>query len=63
MKREGMLLVFMNDSEKILTEITLRLEDKGKTDWGISQSDAIWPGTSDESAVGTKTFWIAYYLC
>lgn len=33
MKREGMLLVFMNDSEKILTEITLRLEDKGKTDW------------------------------
>ncbi|MCV5002922.1 DUF6392 family protein, partial [Escherichia coli] len=33
MKREGILLVFTNNSEKNLTEITLRLEDKGKTDW------------------------------
>lgn len=33
MKREGILLVFINNSEKNLTEITLRLEDKGKTDW------------------------------
>ncbi|WP_446914930.1 DUF6392 family protein [Klebsiella pneumoniae] len=32
MRREGMLLVFTNNSEKNLTEITLRLEDKGKTD-------------------------------
>ena len=29
MKREGILLVFTNNSEKNLTEITLRLEDKG----------------------------------
>ncbi|MGX8841951.1 DUF6392 family protein, partial [Klebsiella quasipneumoniae] len=33
MKREGILLVFTNNSEKNLTDITLRLEDKGKTDW------------------------------
>jgi hypothetical protein len=33
MKREGILLVFTNNSEKNLKEITLRLEDKGKTDW------------------------------
>ncbi|SQC44490.1 Uncharacterised protein [Klebsiella pneumoniae] len=26
-------MVFTNNSEKNLTEITLRLEDKGKTDW------------------------------
>lgn len=30
MKLEGMLLFLMNDSDKVLTEITLRLEDKGK---------------------------------
>lgn len=28
-----MLLVFVNDSEKKLKEVTLRLEDEGKTDW------------------------------
>ncbi|MCU8668146.1 DUF6392 family protein, partial [Klebsiella pneumoniae] len=33
MRREGMLLVFVNDSEKKLKEVTLRLEDEGKTDW------------------------------
>ncbi|MFG3866415.1 DUF6392 family protein, partial [Klebsiella pneumoniae] len=33
MKREGILLVFTNNFEKNLTEITLRLENKGKTDW------------------------------
>jgi len=33
MKREGMLLVFINNLEKILKEVTLRLEDKAKTDW------------------------------
>ncbi|MDI3360047.1 DUF6392 family protein [Lelliottia sp. V89_10] len=33
MKREGLYLVFTNDSEKKLKEITLKLEDEGKTDW------------------------------
>lgn len=33
MKREGIFLVFVNDSEKKLTEVTLTLEDEAKTDW------------------------------
>ncbi|MFO6296707.1 DUF6392 family protein [Rahnella selenatireducens] len=33
MKREGIYLAFINNSEKILTEVTLTLEDEGKTDW------------------------------
>lgn len=33
MKREGIFLVFTNNLEKKLKEITLRLEDDGKTDW------------------------------
>ncbi|EEC5263203.1 TPA: hypothetical protein O7X39_001413 [Salmonella enterica] len=33
MKREGILLVFINNPEKKLKEVTLRLEDKRKTDW------------------------------
>lgn len=33
MKREEVYLAFINNKEKILTEITLTLEDEGKTDW------------------------------
>ncbi|HBQ8101366.1 TPA: hypothetical protein L8S89_001348 [Klebsiella pneumoniae] len=33
MKREGMFLVFTNDPDKKLKEISLKLEDEGKTDW------------------------------
>lgn len=33
MKREGIYLAFINNSEKILTEVTLTLEDEGKTNW------------------------------
>lgn len=33
MKREGVFLSFINDPEKKLKEVTLRLEDEGKTDW------------------------------
>lgn len=33
MKREGMLLVFINNPDKTLKEVTLRLEDRAKTDW------------------------------
>lgn len=33
MKREGIFLAFINDPEKKLIEVTLRLEDEGKTDW------------------------------
>ncbi|PVZ79337.1 hypothetical protein C9426_33995 [Serratia sp. S1B] len=33
MKREGIYLAFINDKEKKLTEVTLTLEDEGKTDW------------------------------
>lgn len=33
MKREGILLTFSNTSEMNLKEVTLRLEDQGKTDW------------------------------
>lgn len=33
MKREGILLVFFNNPDKILKELTLRLEDKTKVDW------------------------------
>ena len=33
MKREGVFLVFTNDKERKLKEITLRLEDQGKIDW------------------------------
>ncbi|ROP61780.1 hypothetical protein EDF81_0254 [Enterobacter sp. BIGb0383] len=35
MKREGVFLVFFNDSEKKLKEITLRLEDECKTNWSF----------------------------
>ncbi|PJR49850.1 hypothetical protein CWM58_13890 [Klebsiella sp. H-Nf2] len=33
MKREGIYLAFINNSEKKLKEVTLTLEDEGKTDW------------------------------
>lgn len=33
MKREGVFLSFFNDKEKNLKEVTLELEDEGKTDW------------------------------
>lgn len=33
MKREGVFLVFTNDKNKKLKEITLSLKDSGKTDW------------------------------
>ncbi|MDK9605701.1 DUF6392 family protein [Lelliottia wanjuensis] len=33
MKREGVFLVFTNDKNKKLKEVTLSLEDSGKTDW------------------------------
>ncbi|MHC7601271.1 DUF6392 family protein, partial [Klebsiella pneumoniae] len=33
MKREGVLLVFVNDSQKKLTDVELTLEDDLKTDW------------------------------
>ncbi|WP_159282980.1 DUF6392 family protein [Rahnella variigena] len=33
MKREGMFLSFINNEEKILKAVTLRLEVGGKTDW------------------------------
>ncbi|MDK9605700.1 DUF6392 family protein [Lelliottia wanjuensis] len=33
MKREGIFLVFVNDPEKKLIEVTLTLEDEAKTDW------------------------------
>lgn len=36
MKREGIFLVFINNPEKKLSEVTLRLEDRGKTDWLFS---------------------------
>lgn len=36
MKREGIYLAFINNSEKKLKEVTLTLEDEGKTDWVFS---------------------------
>ncbi|KQN55801.1 MULTISPECIES: DUF6392 family protein [unclassified Erwinia] len=33
MKRDGVFLVFTNDLDKKLKEITIKLEDEGKTDW------------------------------
>lgn len=33
MKREGIFLSFVNNLEKNLEEVTLRLEDENKTDW------------------------------
>ncbi|PVZ79336.1 hypothetical protein C9426_33990 [Serratia sp. S1B] len=33
MKREGIFLVFINDPDKKFKEISLKLEDEGKTDW------------------------------
>lgn len=33
MKREGIFLAFINNQEKTLKEVTLRLEDEGKSDW------------------------------
>ncbi|EEC5263202.1 hypothetical protein HB691_000057 [Salmonella enterica subsp. enterica] len=33
MKREGIFLSFINNEEKILKAVTLRLECEGKTDW------------------------------
>lgn len=33
MKREGIFLVFTNDPDKKFKEISLKLEDEGKTDW------------------------------
>ncbi|WP_337223812.1 DUF6392 family protein, partial [Klebsiella pneumoniae] len=33
MRREGIFLSFINNQEKNLEEVTLRLEDENKTDW------------------------------
>lgn len=33
MKRDGMFLAFINNQDKNLKEVTLRLEDENKTDW------------------------------
>ncbi|WP_347254230.1 DUF6392 family protein [Leminorella grimontii] len=33
MKREGIFLSFVNNQDKTLKEVTLRLEDENKTDW------------------------------
>ncbi|TBX32959.1 DUF6392 family protein [Rahnella victoriana] len=33
MKREGIYLAFINNAVKNLTEVTITLEDEGKTDW------------------------------
>ncbi|MEQ0331465.1 DUF6392 family protein [Klebsiella sp. GB_Kp056] len=33
MKRDGMFLAFINNQDKNLKEVTLRLEDEAKTDW------------------------------
>ncbi|HDO6902911.1 DUF6392 family protein [Klebsiella pneumoniae] len=38
MKREGMFLVFTNDPDKKFKEISLKLEDEGKTDWVFPNS-------------------------
>ncbi len=33
MRREGIFLSFINNQEKNLEEVTLRLEDENKMDW------------------------------